>query len=58
LEAIIMAKTKSGAANNQRSNTKNPNNKAYTTDRANRIAQGHPSPPPPPPAKEVTTQGK
>ncbi|MBK6515722.1 MAG: hypothetical protein IPG04_16890 [Polyangiaceae bacterium] len=44
-----MSKGKGHAANNQRSNVKNPNNPAYNSDRANRIQQGHPSTPAAPP---------
>jgi hypothetical protein len=36
-------------SNDDRSNVKNPNNKAYEADRTNRIGQGHGSVPPPPP---------
>lgn len=41
--------SKKNGPNIQRSIIKNPNNSAYTADRANRISQGHPNPPPPPP---------
>lgn len=44
-----MSKGKGHAANNQRSNVKNPNNPAYNSDRANRIQQGHPITPAAPP---------
>lgn len=44
----------SQSSNDQRSNTKNPNNGAYTADRANRVAQGHADVPPPP--SEVVIQ--
>ncbi len=42
-----MSKGKGQAANNQRSNVKNPNNPAYVADRGNRIQQGHANVPPP-----------
>ena len=44
-----MAKSKGYAANNQRSNTKNPNNAAYDADRTNRSGMGHANVPPAPP---------
>lgn len=39
---------KSTSPNSQRSDVKNPNNPAYSGDRANRIEQGHANVPPPP----------
>ena len=38
-----------GKPNDQRANTKNPNNSAYRADRANRIRQAHPAPSAAPP---------
>jgi len=39
---------KQHSPNDQRGIVKNPNNPAYTADRANRIQQGHANPPPAP----------
>ena len=41
-----MANQNTPSANDQRSDVKNPNNPAYTDDRANRVEQGHPNAPP------------
>lgn len=51
-----MSKTKSPSPNDTRSVVKNPQTSAYTADRANRVAQGHPNIPPsadPPVTSEV-----
>ncbi|MCA9626520.1 MAG: hypothetical protein KC766_02585 [Myxococcales bacterium] len=50
-----MSKGKSKAANNQRSNVKNPNHLSYTADRANRIQQGHKNVPAQPITKPAVT---
>lgn len=42
--------------NDQRSDTKNPNNPAYQQDRNNRIEQGHTDVPPPPPQPVVPVE--
>lgn len=53
--------TKTSTPNDQRSDTKNPNNPAYDADRANRDRQAQPNPPltpAPQPAPTGNVKGK